>query len=71
VTALGAAGASGAAGAAAGFTIGARPGGGTRVDIILPYRSESAAAPAVELPAVELPAASPVSTERAMAEQRS
>lgn len=76
VTALGAAGASGAAGAAGGaagvarFSIGARPGGGTRVDITLPYRSESAAAPA-PAPVVELPAAAPVSTERAIAEQGS
>lgn len=74
VTALGATGATGATGAAdaagadvtAGFTIGARPGGGTRLEITLPYRSESA-----EASAVELPAAAPVPAEQAMAEQRS
>jgi two-component system LytT family sensor kinase len=41
------------AGVTARFTIGARAGGGTRVDITLPYRIETAPAPVVETPAVD------------------
>jgi two-component system LytT family sensor kinase len=41
------------AGVTARFTIGARAGGGTRVDITLPYRIETASAPVVETPAVD------------------
>jgi two-component system LytT family sensor kinase len=44
------------------LTIGPRPGGGTRVDIVMPYQTEAAAAsapaPAVEAPAVEATMAS-------------
>jgi two-component system, LytTR family, sensor kinase len=49
--------------ATAGFTIGARAGGGTRVDITLPYRVESASSPTPALAPVPSHVLGPASAQ--------